>query len=93
MTNVHNQPILPDYSPEELINAMLQYVSNRKNEDKFGINYKIGMIDHWQGMYSQHLKRNEMIDRFKSLLNEQTIYKCIQSQYTENQLLKYLPKR
>jgi hypothetical protein len=85
--------ILSCYSSGELIEAMLQYVANRKKNDKGDIAYKIGMIDHWQGLCSSNLKRSECIERFKSLLNEKTIYMVIQSEYTASQLLNFLPKK
>lgn len=81
------------YSPSELIGAMLQYVSNQKKCDKGSIAYKIGMIDHWAGLYASHSSRAEIIARFKSLLNEKTIYQVIKSEYTINQLLPYLSKK
>ena len=86
------ETILKDYQAPELIGAMLQYIDNRQKNDKGSIAYKVGMIDHWQGLRAQGLKRADVIALFTSLLNKRTIYQVIKSEYTATQLLNYLPK-
>jgi hypothetical protein len=83
---------LQNYSSAELIAAMLKYVSNQKLVNKFGIAYKIGMIDSSSLclLYSDHYTRKELLEVFTSILNEDTINKVIKSEYTAKQLQKFL---
>ena len=85
--------ILATYKAPELINAMLLYVNNQKKVEKSSIAYMVGMIDYYKGLYAENLKRAEVIELFKSVVNEKTIYTIIKSEYTAKQLLNYLTEK
>lgn len=84
--------ILQNYSSVEIIGAFKKYASNRKLNDKYSIAYMVGMIQPTTlvSIFPDEYKRQELLDILFELLNEQTIYKFIQSEYVAKQLAKYL---
>jgi hypothetical protein len=83
---------ISDYTSSELVKALLELSSNRKVYDKDSLAYRIGMLDHWMGLNASSLKREECLNRFKSLLNEKNVYKFLTQEWAQKQMLEHLNK-
>ena len=87
-------PQLNQYTPAQLVDAFKLYAGNQKKNDKHAIAYQIGMVDHHAGWIASFcdLKRADVLDMLFCRLNETTISRLIQSDYTANQLAQILKK-
>lgn len=84
---------LSDYSKTQLVQALLELSSNRKIYDTHGIAYRIGMLDHWKGLVARNSKREECLNLFKSLLNENNVDKFLTQEWAQKQMLNHLNKK
>jgi hypothetical protein len=84
---------LSNYTHEQIVDAFTKYATNQRKCDKSALQYFIGMISghkHMESLFSCYT-RAEVTARLLQLINQgNNVYKCIQSDYTEEQLLKYL---
>lgn len=80
-------------TPSQLIEAFKLYAGNQKKNDRYGLAYLIGMIDHYAGLQAQYgnYKRAELLAMLFERINEKTIFRLIQSEHTANELAKLIP--
>lgn len=83
---------ISDYKSSELVKALLELSSNRKIYDKDSLAYRIGMLDHWAGLAAKSSKREECLEKFKSLLNEKNVHTFLTQPWAQKQMLEYLSK-
>jgi hypothetical protein len=82
---------LNNFTEEEIVIAFQRIAANQRKCDKSALHYKCGMITPNVSPFPNEL-RSYYHAKFLKLLNTQTIYKLVQSKYTESQLLEELLK-
>lgn len=87
--------MIDTYSPSQIREAMISYVSNRKKNDKYALAYLIGMI---QTQYSyicgSTWHREDLLRRLIIHIesSEMAVYRLIKSDYTRSEILSILNK-
>lgn len=83
--------IYMNYSTEEIIAAYIKYISNRKKCDKYSLSYQIGMIDpNHVVSFVDHFTREELLNKLISRIDNKSIFRLINSDYTVKQVAEYL---
>ena len=83
------------YSPSQIREAMIIYVSNRKKNDKYALAYMIGMIQTtYAYICGSTWKREDLLSRLISHIesSEMAVYRLIKSDYTRMEILSILNK-
>lgn len=84
---------LTSLTTSDIRRGFLSLITNRKLVDKNGLAYFISMVDHWRGLYAVHRKREELLLELSELvLDDNNLYRCIQSDWTRSQIIKQLNK-
>lgn len=85
---------LQNATPSQLIEAFKIYANNQKKNDRHAVAYFIGMIDHHAGTLAtfSDAKRADILQMLFDRLDEKTIFRLIQSDYTANEIAKIILK-
>ena len=86
---------LNSFTEENIVAAFGKIALNQRKCDKYSLAYKVRMMTNepYFGLFIEHTSRAYLLQRFFDALNTNTIYKLVQSKYTESQLLEQLNKK